>query len=314
MLAWMSPSALKFAVFLVASILSMAPPLTAQDAGNHTEVVARRHGVDIALVLAVDVSSSIQSVERTFQRRAYAEALKDPRVADIALGGGTGRVAIAYMEWSGHMYQRVHLPIRIMTSAEELAAFADDILSIRDHPSDPMYFQATAVGDALIAADVAMSELSVPARDYVIDISGDGVLNDGSAMPQARDHVLARGYVVNGLPIEVTGSPSVYDDTASSEHVSRYYADCVIGGPGSFHLIARGFSDIRDTLIMKLMLEMAELPATRKRAIAEAWNRGHPEPDARIIPAMVLDLTPNNGSAPEDHTDCSAHEMPVFVP
>ena len=310
-LAFRLPTVLTFCLTL---LISQTPLATAQQVQDPTQIVSRKPSVDIALVLAVDVSSSIQSVERTFQRRAYAEALKDPRVANVALGGGTGRVAIAYMEWSGHMYQRVHLPMRVMSSAEEMQAFADEILSIRDRPSDPMYYQATAVGDALLAASVVMSELDVRARDYVIDISGDGVLNDGSAMVEARDHVLSRGYVVNGLPIEVTGSPTHYDDSGSRDLVSQYYADCVIGGPGSFHLIARGFSDIRETLMMKLMLEMAELPAEQKHQIAAAWNRSTDTPVAQVIPAMVLDLSPNGARPSPSQTNCDAHESPVFVP
>ena len=300
--------------WLTTLVFSFTSPASSQTLPDRTDVVARKPGVDIALVLAVDVSSSIQSVERVFQRHAYAQALKDPRVAQVALGGGTGRVAIAYMEWSGRKYQRVYLPPRIMSSPEEISNFADDILRIPDHADDPMYFQATAVGDALIAAETAMSELDLRARDYVIDISGDGVLNDGSNMQEARDHVLSRGYVVNGLPIEVTGSPTIYDDVNSRDYVSRYYANCVIGGPGAFHLVARGYSDVRETLIMKLMLEMAQIPAREKKQIAEMWNRVNDAPSALIIPAMVLELAPNETGSEQTDVDCSHHEPLIFVP
>lgn len=262
---------------------------------------SRPSRVDIALVLAVDVSSSIEMNERLFQRQAYAEALKDPRVASIALGGEAGSVAIAYMEWSGTRFQRVHLPIRVMTTAADLAAFGDDILAIRDIAHDPMYLQATAVGDALLAAEVAISALDIPARDYVIDISGDGVLNDGLGLQPARDHVLSRGVTVNGLPIELVDTPAGYGGE-TADTVSRYYADCVIGGPGAFHLVARGFEDIRETLIMKLMLEMAQMQPEEKREIAQAWNARRTPAVARIVPAMVLDLAPAP-SAP-DPVDC----------
>ncbi|WP_298839070.1 DUF1194 domain-containing protein [uncultured Roseobacter sp.] len=247
--------------------------------------------VDIALVLAVDVSSSISSQERLFQREAYAEALSDPRVAAMALGGGAGRVAIAYMEWSGTRYQRVHLPIRIMSSHAEMADFAEDILAIDDTPNDPMYLQPTAVGDALLAAETAMSALRVAARDYIIDISGDGVINDGFAVLQARDHLLAMGLTVNGLPIEVSAEPPAFEDP-SFQRVTEFYADCVIGGPGAFHLVARGFGDVRETLVMKLMLEMARLPAEEKTRLATAWNMGDMGQVARILPAVVLQLNP----------------------
>ena len=297
-------------ILLIIALFSHPSPSSAD---TTTQVVAQKHRVDIALVLAVDVSSSIETSERRFQREAYAQALQDPHVAQMALGGRTGSVAIAYMEWSGRSYQRVHVPMRVMSSAQELSSFAQAILSIEDDPSDSMYFQATAVGDALLAAEVAMSALDVSARDYVIDISGDGVWNDGSAVQTARAHVLSQGLTVNGLPIELTATPQHRQDLTTIETVSQFYADCVIGGPGSFHLVARGFQDVRETLIMKLMLEMAELPATQKTRIATAWNTGTVLATAQVIPAMVLELSPTV-SAPEHEANCDSAGPMVFVP
>jgi hypothetical protein len=203
--------------------------------------------------------------------------------------------------------------MRVMSSPQELAAFADEILNIEDRPNDPMYFQATAVGDALLAAEEAMSEGRVLARDYVIDISGDGVLNDGRDVGPARAHVLSRGLVVNGLPIELASSTPSVNDAGTFETVSQFYADCVIGGPGSFHLVARGFGDVRETLIMKLMLEMAEMPAADKTRIARAWNSGAGSDIARIVPAMVIELAPS-GPAPAPNADCGSAAPLVFIP
>lgn len=268
--------------------------------------------VDVALVLAVDVSSSIKSDERRFQREAYATALSDPRVTRMALGGGSGRVAIAYMEWSGRDYQRVHLPIRVMSTAAELARFGQEILAIEDVPGDRMYLQRTAIGDALVAAEEVMAALPVPARDYVIDISGDGVLNDGSALPGARERLVSMGLTVNGLPIEVSNEPPVYDDM-ENDRVTRFYADCVIGGPGAFHVVARGFDDVRETLIMKLMLEMAQMPPSRKRGIAAAWNAGRSGNTARIIPATALQLAPQR-ETPRGSSDCGLRRTRAVNP
>ncbi|WP_299680424.1 DUF1194 domain-containing protein [uncultured Roseobacter sp.] len=261
--------------------------------------------VDVALVLAVDVSSSVKSHERRFQREAYAAALSDPRVAGMALGGGSGRIAIAYMEWSGRHYQRVHLPMRIMSTPQQIARFADDILAIEDRTADPMYVQPTAIGNALLAAEQVMAGLQVPARDYVIDISGDGVLNDGTGILAVRERLLAMGLTVNGLPIEVAyGQPNA--DQLSFDRVSRYYEDCVIGGPGAFHLVARGFNDVRETLIMKLMLEMADMRSEEKSRIARAWNGDDDSTAPRILPANMIQLAPNGGSEPPQRprSDC----------
>lgn len=251
--------------------------------------------VDVALVLAVDVSSSIERGERLFQRQAYAQALSDPRVANMALGGGAGRVAIAYMEWSGQRFQRIHVPMRVLSSAADLSAFAEAILAIPDRDLDPMYAQPTAVGDALVAAESILASLPVPARDYVIDISGDGVVNDGTAVRGVRNRLVAMGLTVNGLPIEVRRTVPAFEDFLQDD-VTQFYADCVIGGPGSFHVVARGFADVRETLIMKLMLEMASLPAPHKKRIAAAWNQPDTPAVAQIVPAMTLDL--KKGSVP----------------
>ncbi|MFK7746646.1 MAG: DUF1194 domain-containing protein [Roseobacter sp.] len=277
-------------IFFV-SVGVAAPAPTAKYASTDANA-SHPQRVDIALVLAVDVSSSIDASERRFQREAYADALSDPRVAQMALGGRAGRIAIAYMEWSGRRYQRVHLPIRVMSTPEQMAEFAQDILHIQDGQNDPMFVQPTAVGNALLAAETAMSELPFPAGDYVIDISGDGVRNDGFAVLSARDHLLSMGLTVNGLPIEVSANPPRYDE-GSPDRVSNFYEDCVIGGPGSFHLVARGFGDVRETLIMKLMLEMAQLHPSEKRRLASAWNANELGEIARIIPATVLQLAPS---------------------
>ena len=292
---------LVFQIVLVATTLQAQSPAAVRYASGQVDLNDPTR-VDVALVLAVDVSSSIKSHERRFQREAYAAALSDLRVANIALGGGAGRIAIAYMEWSGRRFQRVLLPMRVMTSPAELAEFAHDILSIEDQTNDPMFVQPTAVGDALLAAEAVMAALPVRAAEYIIDISGDGVVNDGSAVVAAREHLLSLGLTVNGLPIEVTGEVPEHEDV-SHDRVARFYADCVIGGPGAFHLIARGFTDVRETLIMKLMLEMAQMTPMRKRQIAMAWNGGSIETHLPVVPATVLQIAPP-ASPPRPATDC----------
>lgn len=267
--------------------------------------------VDVALVLAVDVSSSIETDERRFQREAYAQALSDPRVANLALGGGAGRVAIAYMEWSGRHFQRVHLPMRVMSTPEELAQFAIEILAIPDHEADPMYIQPTAIGNALIAAEAIMASLPVPARDYVIDISGDGVVNDGTAVSAVRANLIELGLTVNGLPIEVSLEAPVFE-SLGPERVSQYYADCVIGGPGSFHVVARGFGDVRETLVMKLMLEMANLPPSEKQRLATAYN-AIPQ-TLRVIPATALQIAPKSKKQKRPKTDCADDDVDARSP
>lgn len=300
---WRLFVAVQMVAICLAASLSAQTPLSPKYASGQVDPDDQTH-VDIALVLAVDVSSSIRSSERAFQREAYAHALSDPRVANMALGGRAGRVAIAYMEWSGQKYQRVHLPMRIMQTPEELAQFGQEIAAIEDVRGDRMFLQRTAIGDALLAAEATMATLRVRARDYVIDISGDGILNDGIALATARDRLLHMGLTVNGLPIEVSEALHRHSDDA--DKVTRFYMDCVIGGPGAFHVVARGFGDVRETLIMKLMLELAQMPPAEKRRIAWAWNTGGIGNSARIIPAKVLQIRPPKENA-TPQTNCGSY-------
>jgi hypothetical protein len=263
--------------------------------------------VDVAIVLAVDVSSSVKEHERRFQREAYAAALSDPAVQRMALGGRSGRVALAYLEWSGANSQRLHLPMEVLSTPEEIGYFATRIAAIEDRPGDALYVGSTAIGDALIAAEHAMRSLDVPARDFVIDISGDGVVNSGSDVTHVRDHLVNIGLTVNGLPIRISND-SWDNDPDSQDRVAAFYEACVIGGVGSFHLVADGFDAVRETLIMKLMLEMADMEGFERRRIAAAWNSREDMPLERVIPALVLQMPDEAAKTPERQMNCSHFE------
>jgi len=268
--------------------------------------------VDVAIVLAVDVSSSVKQHERRFQREAYAAALSDPAVQRMALGGRSGRIALAYMEWSGANNQRVHLPMEILQTPEDIGYFADRILAIEDTPGDALYIGSTAIGDALIAAERAMRALDVPAREFVIDISGDGVVNSGSNVMRVRDHLVEIGLTVNGLPIRISNDS--WDETEGGpDRVEEFYETCVIGGAGSFHLVADGFAAVRETLIMKLMLEMAEMEGAERRRIATNWNQRHGAPRERVVPAVILQV-PEQGAQPLRATRCTHYDRASISP
>ncbi|MEM6888180.1 MAG: DUF1194 domain-containing protein [Pseudomonadota bacterium] len=297
--------------------LSLFAPVPAEPEITHLyswqpEDANHPQAVDVAIVLAVDVSSSVKKNERTFQREAYAAALSDPAVQEMALGGRSGRVALAYLEWSGSKSQRLHLPMEIMNSSEDLTWFAERISSIEDQPGDVLYVGSTAIGDALIAAEHAMRDLKVPARDFVIDISGDGIVNSGSDVTKVRDHLVAMGLTVNGLPIRVSND-SWGNAGNKPERVARFYEQCVIGGAGSFHLVADGFSAVRETLIMKLMLEMAQMDGAERRRLAGHWNTRGDQPLEQVIPAIVLQIPGNENTAPKK-AKCTHYQRDAASP
>lgn len=273
---------------------------TASDAGHPS-------AVDVAIVLAVDVSSSVKEHERKFQREAYAAALSDPAVQRMALGGSAGRIALAYLEWSGTNNQRLHLPMEILSTPEEIGYFAHRIAAIEDRPGDALYVGSTAIGDALLAAENAMRGLMVPARDFVIDISGDGVVNSGTDVTMVRDHLVGIGLTVNGLPIRISND-NWDTDTDTQDRVARFYETCVIGGAGAFHLVADGFAAVRETLIMKLMLEMAQMEGQERRRLAEHWNSREDQPLERVVPALVLQMPNQDAPAEAPAPKCSHYD------
>jgi hypothetical protein len=216
--------------------------------------------VDLQLVLAIDVSRSIDEVEAELQRRGYIEALTDDRVIEAIQSGENKRIALCYTEWAGTQYQTVVIDWMVIDSANSAHRFTDK-LAESPHVSQSW----TAIGAALAHAGQRFEESGFVSGRRVIDISGDGRTNDGPPAEQVRDKLVAQGIVINGLPImmgrENFGRPS--DLT-----LDKYYADNVIGGPGSFMVVARSFDDFGHAVRSKLIREISSIDATNRRAPA----------------------------------------------
>ncbi|MBS0125707.1 DUF1194 domain-containing protein [Thetidibacter halocola] len=288
---------LRICAALAACLLALP---SASRAGAPTPAAMEPPGmVDVALMLAVDVSSSVDADERRFQRMAYARALADPLVMRAALGGRSGRIALGYMEWSGPGYQNLALPVRAIGSPDEMQAFAAQIGAMADAPVAAhvmdygIYDGTTAMGNALARAAEALRASGFAARSTVIDISADGVSNDGLHVDTMRDGLLAQGIIINGLPIAV--GPPATDGYAigldnQEQRLEIFFADCVIGGPGAFHILARGWKDVEQALRAKLILELAGLPPSDRQRVAQALG-GDPSPVERVRPAQFrIDL------------------------
>lgn len=307
---------------LTAICLGASPGLAVMDATAVPVALPPTGAVDVALVLAVDVSSSVNADERRFQRVAYARALSDPLVARAALGGRHGRIALGFMEWSGPRYQNVIIPVHVIDSPEGLLAFADRIAALaeaeeRMDSAAYLYFSGTtAMGSALLRAADALRALDVPAESVVIDLSADGINNDGAMIDTVRDQLVAEGVTINGLPIAV-GAPAhsagVSFDSPEAE-LEAFFADCVVGGPGAFQILARGWQDVEQALRAKLVLELAGFAPDRRRRLAQAL--GHPaQPGLRIIPAQfTLDLG-QQGRPARQTVDCARGRLrPPMMP
>jgi hypothetical protein len=234
---------------LVGSLAVLADPLPA---GAATQV-------DLMLVLAVDVSRSVDEVEAELQRRGYVEAMTSQRVIDAILSGENRRIALCYTEWAGAHYQALVIDWSVIDSPAAARGFADKLAEA------PRTSQSwTAVGAALAFAARRFETPDLESKRRVIDISGDGRTNDGPPAELVRDRLVAQGIVINGLPVMMNrtnfGRPP---DTG----LDKYYEENVIGGPGSFMIPAESFDDFGRAVRSKLIREISS-PSTPRAAPA----------------------------------------------
>ncbi len=211
--------------------------------------------VDLQLVLAVDVSRSIDEVEAELQRRGYVEALTNDRVIDAILSGEHGRIALCYTEWAGAHYQTVVIDWSVIESAAGARRFADKLAEA------PRTSQSwTAVGAALAHAGQRFEGSGFTSKRRVIDISGDGRTNDGQPADILRDRLVAQGIVVNGLPVMMNRSNFGRPPDLA---LDKYYEENVIGGPGSFMIVADNFDQFSRAVRTKLVREISQSATTR---------------------------------------------------
>jgi hypothetical protein len=207
--------------------------------------------VDVELVLAVDVSESMDRQEFAVQRAGYVEALRDPAFIRAARSGSNGRVAVTYFEWAGSVRAGSVVPWQIIDSAQSAHAFASKLES---RPFSA--FRDTSISSALAFGVASLEASGFEGERRVIDISGDGPNNFGPPVTAARDAAVARGVTVNGLPILIRPSP-IFPD------MSRYYDQCVIGGPEAFVLPVHAVSEFATAIRRKLILEVSSAKGGR---------------------------------------------------
>ena len=225
--------------------------------------------VDLELVLAVDVSGSVDTEEAALQRTGYVLAFRHPSVIHAIRHGPLGRIAVVYFEWGG--YGNTNLVIDWMLIKDKATAgkFAHKL-----RKSAQLVASRTSISGAMDISAAMLASNKFTAKRRVIDISGDGANNSGDLVDLARDRTVARGITINGLPIlNRRESPGGYRQI---EALDLYYRDCVIGGPGAFHIVAKSFKDFSRAVLRKLILEIADArPATapsRDRARSGRWR------------------------------------------
>ena len=209
------------------------------------------HTVDLELVLAVDISYSMDADELRLQRDGYMTAITSPQVIDAIKQGTHGRIAVAYIEWAGVENQGIPVHWHVIDSAESARAFAD---KLAEAPPNRAYRTSISGGLLFSAKYFERNPNKGPRR--VIDISGDGPNNQGHAVTWARDQVVAQGIGINGLPL-VLKTPS--NMSIDVNNLEEYYRECVVGGQGAFVIAVGDKSQFTDAIRTKLILEIAGL-------------------------------------------------------
>ncbi len=218
--------------------------------------------VDLKLVLAVDISMSMDPDEQKLQREGYVGAFRDPNIIRAIRGGQRGRIAVTYFEWAGPQVQTVLMPWQVIDSEASASAFADALLS------QPYTRRArTSISSALMFARNLFAETQIRAPRNVIDVSGDGVNNSGPLMAVTRQLILNEGFVINGLPIMVR--PTTQWTMWDAPDLDLYYGKCVVGGPGSFSIPITTLDGFTTATRQKLLLEIAAAPGPRLIRVQE---------------------------------------------
>jgi hypothetical protein len=210
-------------------------------------------GVDVELVMAVDISYSMDYDELKLQREGYAEAIASREFLNALKQGMHGKVAVTLVEWAGVNDQRIVLPWRLIDGPESARAVAAEMAAAPVRRA----FRTSISGALLFSAPLFEGNGYAGIR-RVIDVSGDGTNNQGPLVTVTRDGVIAQGIVINGLPIMLKeaqpGSIDIPD-------LDIYYEDCVIGGPGAFVVPIREREKFKDAIRTKLVLDIADRPA-----------------------------------------------------
>ncbi len=238
--------------FIAAAVLA---PITARAADE----------VDLLLVLAVDVSRSIDAAKFQLQREGYAAAVADPRVLEAIKSGRTGRIGLSLVEWSGVGAQKVVIDWSIIADQSSAKGFGDRLLE-----APRSFADRTSISGAIEFATGQLAKAPYESSRHTIDISGDGTNNAGRDVGQQRDDAVGRGITINGLVI-LSENPMAWnpDHTNPPGGLANYYKANVIGGGNAFVMVAENFNSFGQAIIKKMIAEVAQAaPSPLSRSAA----------------------------------------------
>jgi hypothetical protein len=209
-----------------------------------------REAVDLELVMATDVSWSIDEAEAHLQRQGIADAFRSKAIVRAIKSGVLRRIAVAYMDYSSYDFNRVVIDWRIIRDQASAEKCADDLLGASLTSGG-----RTSISDAVEMAAEMIESNDIEGTRRVIDVSGDGPNNWGRFVDNVRDDVIKRRITINGLPI--MNPADAFNSRYYLADLDLYYRGCVIGGPGAFYIVANSFKDYARAVRRKLVLEIA---------------------------------------------------------
>ncbi|MER9586969.1 DUF1194 domain-containing protein [Mesorhizobium sp. M0276] len=233
--------------------------------------------VDVAIVLAADMSGSINQSEAALEREGYASALESTDVLEVIKEGPQGKVAVTYLEWSSAGTSETRLDWAILSDAHDASFIAGAIRDDSERKHSGPHGSKTSISYAIDVSVDAFDKLPARASRRIIDISGDGTNNDGFPVEDSRRRALQKAIVINGLPIG--------HDVENGETIPEYYERHVIGGPGSFMVTANSAAEFRQAITYKLAREVAFLSSGARPGLVgragglqqiETYQRRHP--------------------------------------
>ena len=218
--------------------------------------------VDVELIIAVDVSYSMDPEEQALQREGYVMALTSREFMRALREGANSKIAITYFEWAGQFDQKIIVPWRLIEGPESADAVANEIAAAPYRRAS-----RTSIAGALTFAKPLFDHSGYRGLRRVIDVSGDGTNNAGPLIVPTRDEVLTAGITINGLPIMLRRpTPGTMD----IENLDVYYEDCVIGGPGAFVVPIHDRKQFIEATRTKLVLEISGREPERRVVLVSA--------------------------------------------
>ena len=268
-----------------ALVLAAGMALAAQGPARAQPAQAAGEHVDVALVLAIDVSRSMSREELAIQRKGYAEAIASREVLRAIDYGPHGRIGLAIFEWAGDFHARELLPWTIIESEADAQAVAARLLE-----GESIGQSRTSISGALLRGMALLEAVPYQAERRVIDVSGDGPNNQGQPVTGLRDAAVDRGITINGLPLMTSDGFAQYFGISD---LDEYYRRCVIGGPGAFVVPVHEWTEFPEAVRRKLVMEIGGLaPGSPDDPWHEPWRQREDGTRQPLVPAQFAAAEP----------------------